>query len=351
MEFNCPFQNCGRIFSTKKGLFYHQTKDLSHNLDKIYPNYSGNRRHQIFYESKNDDCSSQSNKKSRPASGVQCIDLDVMKDALIHTSDDEDYDNEQLDDNGDACNDTQNENNTVCWTEMCHNINKQAEASAEDILHPEHPDINEENLVSYLQYQHNLYSLIYGSKTIYAQDTHEFKSLLNVVSPKSLIILKSYLFAKSCKMIRNNGDELLKIIRFICPENERTNLDLPRSWKTVTRTIAEQTNFYNCHKKTIEFPSHWKMDKWNSKNGSIPENVVNRIRDIFELIADQFVNPVIQMLWKDFVKLECYKKVNDQGENVTCNIMTSEWAHTEQKEIEKDHPNGLLLPIIFILME
>ena len=142
MTFNCPFQNCGRIFSSQKGLYWHQRRDLSHNLDKIYQNYSGNRRHQIFYESKNDDCISQSNKKSRPASRPQYIDLDVMKDALIHTSDDEDYDNEQLDDNGDACNDTQNENNTFCWTEMCHNINKQAETSTEDIQHPKHPDIN-----------------------------------------------------------------------------------------------------------------------------------------------------------------------------------------------------------------
>jgi len=132
----------------------------------------------------------------------------------------------------------------------------------------------------------------------------------------------------------------------MCHENDSTNFDLPCSWKTITRTIAEQTNFYNCHKMTIEFPSHWKMEKWNSKNDPLPEKVVIRVRDILELIADQFVNPVIQFLWKDCVKLECYKKDNDQGENVTCNIMTSEWAHAEQKEIEKHHSNGLILPYI-----
>jgi len=86
--------------------------------------------------------------------------------------------------------------------------------------------------------------------------------------------LKFHLFAKSFSISRNNGDEFLQLIRCVCQENESTYFDWPCSWKTVSRTIAEQTNFYNRHKMTIEFPSDWKMDKCNFKNGPLPEKLL-----------------------------------------------------------------------------
>jgi len=126
MSFICSFPNCGRSFDSQKGLFWHQRKDLSHNLEKSYTNITGNIRHQIFYESHNslDHTTSRLHKKARPASGVQYIDLDQMKDALIHSSDDDnDYDTQRLgEDEDDDIDDSPKLNNTVCWTEMCFTI-------------------------------------------------------------------------------------------------------------------------------------------------------------------------------------------------------------------------------------
>ena len=98
--------------------------------------------------------------------------------------------------------------------------------------------------------------------------------------------------------------------------------------------------------ETIPFPSHWEMDKWDSKNGPCPENVVIRVRDPLELIADQCVNPIIHFLWKEYVHINCYSKTNNNNEKVVCDIMSSEWAHKTLEEIQKIDPNGLLLPII-----
>ena len=244
--------------------------------------------------------------------------------------------------------DSQKVDNPVCWTEICHNILIQADKSIEETLHPSH--INEEHLVAYLHHQNTLYSQIYGSHTIDSKDIHEFKTLLKQIPLKFLKILKCYLFGKSCNLSRNNGDDFLKLIRFICPENLSTNLGIPRSWKSVTRAINEQTRFYKCHKVTIPFPTHWEMDKWSSKNTPRPEEVVIRVRDLLELVAEQCVNPNIHLLWKENVKLHVYKKYNSKGENVNCNIMTSEWAHLSQREIiETLDANGLLLPLCFYL--
>ena len=100
-------------------------------------------------------------------------------------------------------------------------------------------------------------------------------------------IFKCYLFAKSCNLSRSDGDELLKLIQYFSPSPE---LCLPKSWKSVTRAINEQTKYYTCHMETISFPIHWEMEKWDSKNGICPEEVVIRVRDPLELIADLCVN-------------------------------------------------------------
>ena len=88
------------------------------------------------------------------------------------------------------------------------------------------------------------------------------------------------------------------------------------------------------------------MDKWNSSNAICPEEVVIRIRDPLELIADQCVNPIIHFLWKKHVNINCYSIVNKNQENVHIDIMTSEWAHKTQASIKEINTNGILLPIL-----
>jgi len=99
--------------------------------------------------------------------------------------------------------------------------------------------------------------------------------------------------------------------------------------------------------ETIPFPSHWEMDKWDSINGPIPANVVIRVRDPLDLIADQCVNPIIHFLLKEYVHINCYSKTNNNNEKVVCDIMSSEWAHKNVEEIHQIDPNGSLLPILF----
>ena len=67
----------------------------------------------------------------------------------------------------------------------------------------------------------------------------------------------------------------------------------------MTRAINDQCKYYSYQKFTIAFPEHWEMDKWKSRNASCPEELVIRIRDPQELIADQCVNPIIQFFMKE----------------------------------------------------
>ena len=101
MTVTCKLANCGRIFASDRSLFCHQKRDRIHNPDKSYANYAGNKRHSISYETSNEENRNQSHKKSHIA-GPQYIDLDIMEDALIHTTDDEDYDNGDVDDEDDG---------------------------------------------------------------------------------------------------------------------------------------------------------------------------------------------------------------------------------------------------------
>jgi len=64
----------------------------------------------------------------------------------------------------------------------------------------------------------------------------------------------------------------------------------------------------------ILFPSHWEMDKWDSKNGPCQGNIVIRVRDSLELIAGQFVNLIIHFLWKVYVHMNCFSKTNNKNE-------------------------------------
>ena len=118
------------------------------------------------------------------------------------------------------------------------------------------------------------------------------------------------------------------------------------SWRTFDRWILKETDSYESVKKNIRWPIHWQMNKWNHSNLCFPEEVEIRMRGILQLIADHCVSPHIQFLWKDEIQMQSYRKQNKDKENVFSDIMSSDWACEEQKEISKFDRNGLLLPIM-----
>jgi len=88
------------------------------------------------------------------------------------------------------------------------------------------------------------------------------------------------------------------------------------------------------------------MNNWNWNNASPPEVVEIRIRDPMELIADQWVNPIIHFLWKEHVHINYHIQRNSNNEDTYCDIMLSEWARKTLEDIKKIDLNVLLLPII-----
>jgi len=44
--------------------------------------------------------------------------------------------------------------------------------------------------------------------------------------------------------------------------------------------------------------------------------------------------------------MDCYQKVDDKGNNVYCDIMSSEWAREALDEICNKDPEGILFPLL-----
>ena len=338
-KYICSYPNCGLSFKNQRGVLIHERRDPGHNPSMLinrFSNGGGNKRHQIPYEYSKDV---ERNLPKKIATGPQFVDTDILNSMINcnNSNVDENYFGYISDDKGD-------ETTNIGMTEILHNIILQEDLNLGDIQHPCHPDLRSKYILAYRHYQTNLYKQIFGINALESLDIQQFKMCLEDFEPKRFDTLKCYLFAKSCNMSRANGDELLQLIRHFPPSSD---LCLPKTWKSVTRAISDQTKFYNCHMETIPFPSHWEMDKWDIKNGSCPEKVVIRVRDPLELIADQCVNPIIHFLWKDYVHIDCYSKTNNRNEKVFCDIMSSEWARKTLEEIREIDPNGLLLPLLF----
>ena len=331
---------CNISYKTAQGLFMHNNRSYFH---KKAPDKSlsdsilneNNKRIFIPYEQTENNHNIKL-QKNEPSKKPQYVDIDQLEILIqnendnYHRSDDDDDDEEE---------EEEVDNDRKGWLETIDNI------QAHPNSHPHHPDLDSGPIMSCIKYQLDLYSRIYGLKAIESKDIQEFKAALKSFNKRKMNMMKCYFFAKRHNISRNGGDDMLKLMRYISPSVNAK--ELPTSWNTVTRFIDNETAFYKCYKMTIPFPKFWEMDKWDSENSPRPQEVEIRIRDLLELIADQFINPKIQLLWKEHVHINCYQKTNEKGEKVFSDIMSSPWAHNEQKKIEKIDPKGLILPILF----
>ena len=207
--------------------------------------------------------------------------------------------------------------------------------------------INEGPTSDYYKYQQRLMAKIYGKLAINAVDLTDFKRLLeenNLLSvSRNSDMIKIYTLAKDCNMSRDNAEKLLRLIS----DSRHSDGQQPfLCWRTFERAVQRETDMYTTKEKVIPWPEYFRMNEWNHPNTSCPENIVIRLRDPLELIADQCVSPFLHFLWKDHINMHCYEKFNEKGEKVYCDIMSSDWAKAAQAEIHLLDPNGILLPII-----
>jgi len=89
-----------------------------------------------------------------------------------------------------------------------------------------------------------------------------------------------------CNLSRTDSQSLIDII---C--NYRPNYQ--KCWKTKERTDKNDMSDYCPIKIIILWPEHFRMSKWNHPNTTCLEDIVIRIRDQCQLIADQCIIPFI----------------------------------------------------------
>jgi len=245
MKFYCTLPNCKRSFDTERGLFYHETRDPDHNPNKRYeePPFScslsrlpnGNkRRHDIPipYEVSS---ISESERYKKTLSGPRYIDADIFN-SMIDKNDNNSNDFDNNDDDSDDSNEDEHvydDGENIDNDGETQNFQNDEEKDITDNVNSDH---SQKYNLEYLKYQHKLYSEIYGINTIESENIQQFKDNLEDFEIKRLAILKVYLFAKSCNMSRNNGDDLLKLIKNIY-HNVEVPQHIPDSWKSVSRAI------------------------------------------------------------------------------------------------------------------
>jgi hypothetical protein len=226
-KYKCTFPYCNRYFDTEKGLLYHEQRDYKHNPNQSFIKFAGgNKRHSIPYESSK---IAESNREKKTLVGPQYVDVDILKSMVsANNSTGNEIDNNYYGlGNDEVDEDDENDDTIIGITETIHNINIQEDLNIEEIQHPNHPDLIEKNILAYRHYQTKLYNQVFGINAIEANDIQQFKDSLTDFEPRRLNILKCYLFAKSCNLSTNNGNDLLRLIRSICPTSV---LSIPDSW-------------------------------------------------------------------------------------------------------------------------
>lgn len=274
-RYYCRYPNCNRSFITQKGLVCHEERDPAHNSNK--PSFTTNtddgdgnnnkKRHSIPYESSK--IAENINLSKKTLGGPRYVDLDILRSVISNNYDNSTSGGDELTNEEEDCfdglrtNDDEDASENICMTEIIHNI--------QEHLNIVEDDIQRNYILVYRHYQNKLYSQVFGVDALEAKDIQQFKDMLTDFQPKRLNILKCYLFAKSCNLSRNNGDDLLQLIRIMSPNPEL--LSIPKSWKSVTRAIDKQASYYTCHEIKIPFPEHWEMNKWNCNKNSRPNGI------------------------------------------------------------------------------
>ena len=202
----------------------------------------------------------------------------------------------------------------------------------------------------YYNYQKNTMENIYGENTLNSSDIYELYARLyrNDYQNHYSDMNRIYSFVKDCNLSRADADRLIDLINEGRDPDKQLHHKL-YCWKTVERHMKDEIEIYTIKTKTIKWPEHFRMSEWNHPNTSCPEDVVIRLRDPLELIAEQCVSPFLQFLWKDHINIDCYEKFDSKKKKKKLyrDIMSSEWAKEALAEIRQKDPNGILLPIIF----
>ena len=361
MEYKCD--TCIKTFPNMRGLQMHWRKGIHLKVSAAVA-----KTNSETFSSSADASSLKKNKRlsvlieggerKKIRSGPICYDLNALEAQMQNNddsfedgthdcdeqsdSDDSYYGTASVDDEEDYI---ENEQYFSSYATNIFSMNQQlVDTSSNKYHHPMNREFNDGPISCYYDYQLLLYNRVYGEAAFEAKNIKEFKNLLTGRdTEKTSRMMEIYTFAKDCNISSVNGDRLLKLISH---NKEVSKKEQYTSWRSFDRWIQKETDFYSSVKKVISWPENWKMNQWDHSNLRCPEEVEIRMRDIMQLIADQCVSPHLQFLWKDEIKIRSYKPSNDSGENVFCDLMSSEWVFEEQKLISQFDKDGILLPVM-----
>jgi hypothetical protein len=150
-------------------------------------------------------------------------------------------------------------------------------------------------------------------------------------------------FKKKASLSRENGNELLNLIKLFQPATR-----VPRDWRAVVRDVdrhvcpLKDTTI----RRTVPWPESFQMDLFDEPGHATLPPVELIARDLLELIATKLVCPTTIYINKTEVQFSYDPQQLQDGSPCVSSLMSSDYARYSEEAIKAIDPNGILLPII-----
>ena len=203
---------------------------------------------------------------------------------------------------------------------------------------------NYNDLNSYMKTQELYYEQNFSMVALHsATDFNDFLTKIPPLDDRDHIFSQLIKFKHETGLTREAGNNLLKLIKVFNPTKE-----VPNDIRSVTRFLEKRSNVFQnqVQRKTIEWPIGFNMHLW-SESSPHPGQIELYVKDIVSCIANKFVDPTLQFLYKDELMFN-YESFVVGDNNTPCwaHMMTSPWAKHTSREIKAIDASGVLCPVI-----
>jgi hypothetical protein len=280
--------------------------------------------------------SSSADAKETPAyRGPQCFHpMEIYQECMANSPEERDYNDDNVEDEETVIPD-------MSWQYMRLEAETSTESNDFPLGHPDYECYNKP-MTTYKTLQEKLFTNTCGVGALNSNNIDEFRIHANVPDADPLLRLRLSEFGSQANLSRDNGNELLRLIKLFNPRET-----VPVCWETLLRKAKIETNIYSYCSTEVPWPPSWNMDSWNS--GRAPDKVVIRVRDPVEMLAYQCIDPILQFQWRNDIKYE-YTEERIEGTQTRTygDLMSSPWGKENQEHIRQKHtdPTGILMPVI-----
>jgi Plavaka transposase len=148
----------------------------------------------------------------------------------------------------------------------------------------------------------------------------------------SSLSLRLLALSSKCHISRSTGDDLLDIIRSVA----MPNIDIPTSWRSMFSDLTKMMpTSYKYNIVRCPWPASFKMDQWNQPGLRPPSEILFRVRSVLQLVAMKLNDPTIMLKYRDHVSLDPVQLKDLNGTPYVKDLVSSPWFHETTKKLQQ----------------